>query len=261
MPHPLDGLDPGQRAAVVHRGGPLLVEGEAGTGKTRVLAHRVAWLASEGLAPHAALVLTGSRRAALDLQCRIEGLLPPGVGGAGGGHPGRLGRAGAARARRRSGARPALGARDARRPRRAAARPAGGADAAPPRDPRQPRPVAGPGGAPDRPSQGGGHHRRRLRELGWELAALARDDAERAHAVRELEFARLYADHDRLLAGARRARPRRRRARPRRPSARAPARARRAGRALPPRRGRRPPGHRASRPRCSSPSWWRSTAS
>src|SRR5687767_12110458 len=77
MSHPLDGLDPGQRAAVVHRGGPLLVEGEAGTGKTRVLAHRVAWLASEGLAPHAALVLTGSRRAALDLQCRIEGLLHP----------------------------------------------------------------------------------------------------------------------------------------------------------------------------------------
>ena len=78
-----------------------------------------------------------------------------------------------------------------------------------------------------------------------ELAALARDDAERAHAVRELEFARLYADHDRLLA-ARGALDRGgARARTRPAPARAPARARRARRALPPRRGRRPPGHRA----------------
>ena len=48
MPDPLDGLTPEQRAVVAHRGGPLLVLGAAGTGKTRALVRRHAWLAREG---------------------------------------------------------------------------------------------------------------------------------------------------------------------------------------------------------------------
>src|SRR5688572_23893658 len=77
MPHPLDGLDPGQRAAVAHRGGPLLVEGEAGTGKTCTLARRVAWLVGEGAPAHAVLCLAPSPRAASCLRARLEELLEP----------------------------------------------------------------------------------------------------------------------------------------------------------------------------------------
>src|ERR1039457_379469 len=55
----LDGLNPEQRAAVVHEGSPLLIVAGAGSGKTRVLTHRIAHLlAAREVGPHAVLAIT-----------------------------------------------------------------------------------------------------------------------------------------------------------------------------------------------------------
>src|SRR5918999_590238 len=51
MPSALDGLNRSQRAAVSHPGGPLIVVAGAGTGKTRTLTSRFAWLVEEGASP------------------------------------------------------------------------------------------------------------------------------------------------------------------------------------------------------------------
>src|SRR3954453_14128424 len=75
MPASLDGLDRAQLAAVTHRGGPLLILGGPGTGKTHVLAHRAAWLVEEGTAADSVLVLAPSAAAARDLRLRIEALV------------------------------------------------------------------------------------------------------------------------------------------------------------------------------------------
>ena len=73
MPDPLDGLTPAQHEVAVHRGGPLLVVGAAGTGKTRALLARHAWLASAGgLAPEQVLALTASEAAADALRTGVE---------------------------------------------------------------------------------------------------------------------------------------------------------------------------------------------
>jgi DNA helicase-2/ATP-dependent DNA helicase PcrA len=72
---------PAQRAAIEHAGGPLLVVGGAGTGKTHVLAERFAWLATEAperLAPESILVLAYSRDAADELRERLEDRLAGG---------------------------------------------------------------------------------------------------------------------------------------------------------------------------------------
>ena len=68
----LDHLNPAQRRAATHDGGPLLVVAGAGTGKTRTLACRVAWLLERGVAPERILLLTFSRRAAREMLRRAE---------------------------------------------------------------------------------------------------------------------------------------------------------------------------------------------
>ena len=72
MPASLDGLDRAQLAAVTHRGGPLLILGGPGTGKTHVLAHRAAWLVEEGTAAESVLLEAPTAAAAADLRQRLE---------------------------------------------------------------------------------------------------------------------------------------------------------------------------------------------
>ena len=66
----LDGLNEEQRRAAVHPGGPLLILAGAGTGKTRTLVARAAWLAEQGMQPSRILLLTFTRRAADDMLSR-----------------------------------------------------------------------------------------------------------------------------------------------------------------------------------------------
>src|SRR4051812_10473024 len=71
----LDGLNRSQRGAVTHPGGPLLVIAGAGTGKTRTITSRFAWLVEEGAAPDEVLALTFSSSAAAEMRERLEGLI------------------------------------------------------------------------------------------------------------------------------------------------------------------------------------------
>ncbi|HET7482265.1 MAG TPA: UvrD-helicase domain-containing protein, partial [Actinomycetota bacterium] len=71
----LDVLNPVQREAVEHPGGPALIVAGAGSGKTRVLTYRIGWLIRQGISPFSIIAITFTNKAADEMKRRVAELV------------------------------------------------------------------------------------------------------------------------------------------------------------------------------------------